>query len=158
MVKKKPSRNQSHARLLHSLASKAHETPKMGAAMPNQTSSRHSIGCPSVIKTCADRHYIPARFLKWSRLTAKSDNYVQLRSIARRFRFRRRFSFTVLFAQFSRMPYGNDTSKKMPKNCHRDKWCSTAHQGRKKDCHNKGCLKTKGLAERMSRTHTARLS
>jgi hypothetical protein len=52
------------------------------------------------------------------------------RGVTRRLARRISFSFTLLFAQFSRMPYGNATSKKMPKNCHRDKSCSAPHQMR----------------------------
>src|SRR5262249_49046832 len=41
---------------------------------------------------------------------------------------RRYVNLTLLFAQFSRMAYGSDTSKKTPMNCQRDQWCSTDHQ------------------------------
>jgi len=52
------------------------------------------------------------------------------RNVVTRLARRISFSFTLLFARFSRMPYGNATIRKMPKNCHRDKWCSAAHQMR----------------------------
>lgn len=52
------------------------------------------------------------------------------RGDVRRLARRISLSFTLLFAQFSRMPYGNATSKKMPNSCHRDKSCSAPHQMR----------------------------